>query len=134
MLEATPVLRKMATCVLAIMLTATMLWGGCLSCANYFMVPSISAGDCCAPTGHCKEKNKPTTPSSQGECWIQAVAPAKAGPLVPHAPVLFSNLIPLTVPLTAFAVTTAHGAFAQDFRTDNFSPPDLYLLHSVFRI
>jgi hypothetical protein len=62
------------------------------------------------------------------------MAPAKAGPVVPHTPVLVLHFIPVTDPVIAYAVTMAHGAFAQNFSANSFSPPDLNLLHSVFRI
>jgi hypothetical protein len=133
MLKANTVLKKFATCTLAILLTATLLWGGCLSCANYFMLPSISTADCCAPTSHCKEKNKPA-PSSQEGCRIQAVAPSKAGPIVPHTPVLFAHFTPVIVPVGIWAVSSAHAVSAPAVPPGNFSPPDLCLLHSVFRI
>lgn len=125
-------LRKIASFGMAIVLTATLLWGGCISCAQYFMFPSISAKTCCMPSGHCKDK--PSKPSSQEECRIQSLAFAKA-PVVPEQ---------AAIPVSSFAVLpaqtpTSRVALRLDARGDTYpanqaSPPGLYLLHSVFLI
>ena len=121
-------LRKIASSGLALILTVTLLWGGCLSCAQYFMFPSISAKTCCMPSGHCKG-TPVAVPSSQGECRIQALALTKA-PAVPSNPVPSLAVSPLRIdPLIASAQVNF-----QIRSLNQASPPDLCLLLSVFRI
>jgi hypothetical protein len=115
---------------MATVLMATLLWGGCLSCAQYFMFPSVGAKTCCTPPGECKDT--PSKPFSQGECRIQPVALAKATATPDRA----SILSPLAV-LPALAPTMA--TLRLDVRkkacpANQASPPDLCLLHSILRI
>jgi hypothetical protein len=114
---------------MAIVLTATMLWGGCLSCSQYFMFPmfpTARAKSCCLPSGGCKDK--PAKSSSQAECVIQAMAPAKA----PAVPLSSFTVLPASAPVLRVAARL--DARRDDGPSHQTSPPDLFLLHSVFRI
>jgi hypothetical protein len=116
---------------MAILLTATMLWGGCLSCAQYFMFPSLSAKTCCTPSGHCRDKTP--QPSSGKECLIQSAAPSKTLSSASDASVLLSwTALPALAP--ASNMTPHFEAASTAGRASNASPPDLCLLHSTFRI
>ena len=75
-------MRKVANLAMALVLAATMLWGGCLSCSQYFMLASAAGKDCCEP-GKCKKTQ--SKPSAQDECTIQQVA-LKSAPTVPVQP------------------------------------------------
>jgi hypothetical protein len=125
------VLRRIASYGMAVVLVATLLWGGCLSCAQYFMFPSMGAKTCCTPSGECKDT--PSKPFSQGECRIQPVALAKA----PATPDRVLILLPFAV-LPALAPTSM-ATLRLDIRekarpANQASPPDLCLLHSILRI
>jgi len=48
------VLRALASSFLSLLLVTTLVWGGCVSCEQYFMFGQ-SRG-CCNPDGHCNRK------------------------------------------------------------------------------
>ncbi|MGH9628850.1 MAG: hypothetical protein ACRD7E_11045 [Bryobacteraceae bacterium] len=49
-------LRTLSISFLALLLMVTLVWGGCVSCPQFFM---IAGGDesCCRPTGECGKKS-----------------------------------------------------------------------------
>ena len=117
---------------MALLLMATLLWGGCLSCAQYFMFPSMSAKICCMPSGECK-KEKHSKPSSPEECRIQPLAFAKAA-ATPERVSILSGFMALSA-----QAPTPPASLLADFREKTClayqaSPPDLCLLHSALRI
>jgi hypothetical protein len=117
--------------VMAALVTVTLIWGGCLSCSQYFVSPIKTAKACCDPHGGCKEK--PGSPKSTRECNIQPAVLAKVKVL--NAALQFS-LISAALPAQPGQFITQSRRPA-DFRfalTDRGSPPDLTLLHCVFRI
>jgi hypothetical protein len=126
------VLKKLASFAMAVVLTATLLWGGCLSCAQYFMFPSISAKTCCMPSGHCEDKG--SKPSSNEECRIQSLSAAETGPVPAGAsiPVSFVDSLPALAPASTVPLRLA--AWGRAISPNQFIPPDLCLLHSVFRV
>ena len=129
-------LRKIANLAVAVMLTATLLWGGCLSCAQYFMFPAGGEKSCCMPSGECKKTHD--TPGPQQECRIQPMALKAAPPQLLHAPVReFLESSSFVLPLQATVLTTAAtipATYLNDRFTNLPAPPDLCLLHSVFLI
>src|SRR5438067_10242355 len=46
------VLRTISNFGMSFLLAVTLLWGGCLSCSQYFMFPNAKAG-CCKPASGC---------------------------------------------------------------------------------
>src|SRR5215470_19481863 len=56
----TSVLRSIASSLLSLVVVATFLWGGCVSCEQYFMFPGKHQ-PCCNKSGQCErpEKNSP---------------------------------------------------------------------------
>lgn len=121
-------LRTLANIGLSLLLVVTLLWGGCLSCPQYFMFPNSHNG-CCNPAGHCKPV--PTHPPASKDCNIQPIALATATSDMAAHPVLPIAIVPATL-MTADA--SVHGVSLLEFRPSQASPPDLSLLHSVFRI
>ena len=119
--------KTVANIGLALLLVVTLLWGGCVSCSQYFMFANSRAG-CCHPTGHCGKA--PTTPASK-DCHIQPLALTKIDGAVgqPSLPAVAAPVVPLAADL-ASVFTTRPFAFV----SPQASPPDLCLLHSVFRI
>jgi hypothetical protein len=120
-------MRTLANITLSIVLVATLLWGGCLSCSQYFMVPSSRAG-CCNPAGHC---GKIPQPQSK-DCHIQPFAPTKNSPDV-TAPLTLMPLALSTDPTTSDQLHLSSTRSPAFFVAES-SPPDLCLLYSVFRI
>jgi hypothetical protein len=125
------VLKKIASFGMATVLMATLLWGGCLSCAQYFMFPSMGAKACCTPSGECKDR--PSRPSSQEECRIQPLALAQA-PTTPERGSTLSSFAALPALATKSTVALRLGVWDKAFPANLTSPPDLCLLHSVLRI
>jgi hypothetical protein len=115
------------------MLMATMLWGGCLSCAQYFMFPTASAEKCCMPSGECREKQSSQTRSDE-ECTIQPLARMDARMSLEHALTVVSAVavLPLQISPTNIALPVRTRGSAGPHPEP--APPDLCLLHSVFRI
>jgi hypothetical protein len=110
-------MRTVANLGLSVLLVAVLLWGGCISCSQYFQF-SASHG-CCDPVGHCRR-----TPVSK-TCSIQPMhVTALAHAVVPDATVAAVILPP---PAPVFAVSSESPVVKE-------SPPDLCKLHSVFRI
>ena len=120
-------LRTLANIGLALLLVVTLVWGGCVSCSQYFMFANSRAG-CCNPTGHCGKT--PTTPASK-DCHIQALALTKTDG-ASSQPSLPAVAVPV---MTVAAIqSSAFPTRPLEFFPIQASPPDLCLLHSVFRI
>lgn len=124
-------MRRIANLAMALVLAATLLWGGCLSCSQYFMASSVARKDCCEPDKCKKSRSKPSAPE---ECRIQQMA-LKDSPTVP---------VRTSVQIASFEVLPAMAAPAFPLKQlsrwlppglpDRASPPDLCLLHSTFLI
>ena len=118
-------LRALPSSFLSLLVVTTLIWGGCISCEQYFMWPG--ARGCCAPDGHCKTKT-PTQQNSGRECKQIAFDHQKSIDLhidLPVVAVVAFDLAPRTVePLAAMHSTNPIEA----------SPPDLQVLHSIFLI
>jgi hypothetical protein len=61
--------RRTANLLASLLLVATLLWGGCVACPQFFQVPI--AKSCCDPAGHCKNTGKRS--SHQKSCQFQQV-------------------------------------------------------------
>ena len=99
----------------------TLLWGGCVSCPQFYMFPG-STKDCCEKDGTCK---KPAKAKSQTDCQRIALEPAVSPEAVMPVVLAERFLEPRVVALSLRDLETP--------LTDP-SPPDLNLLHSVFLI
>ncbi len=123
------VLKKLATSGLALVLMATLLWGGCLSCEQYFMF-RMSGGvsaptDCCNPSGGCKEL--PANGTVRSGCRLQPMALNDAPQqIAPPLQFCIFTIEPKPTAMIAGQVTTL------DARP--FVPPDRNVLHSLLRL
>jgi hypothetical protein len=109
------------------LMTAALLWGGCLSCPLFFGPGVTAVRNCCHPHGGCKEKPGQSKPAAACSMQSGVLTAKKAADSV--TPVLsVSLLLPVLQP-----VTTLHARFLVPLR-DRGLPPDLNLLHSVLRI
>ena len=107
------------------MMSLTLIWGGCVSCEQYFMVGG-GARQCCAPNGHCK--SKPGSPSrAEIKCsQIAAEQQQIAVVVVPQ-----TQWMKAPVPVVAGLDTDFLRRSPQPLDT---SPPDLFTLHSSYLI
>jgi hypothetical protein len=120
------VFRALANSLLSLLLLTTLVWGGCISCEQYFMLPGVKS--CCGAHGQCKTK-KPAAPQNSGrECKQIAFDDQKSIDLHIDLPV---------IPIHGFALPEPLAAPLND-RSDlnpvEPSPPDWQALHSTFLI
>jgi hypothetical protein len=109
------------------LMAVSLLWGGCLSCPLFFGPGVTAVRNCCHPHGGCKEK--PGESKSAGACTLQSAVLVATKATHAVTPVLFvSVVLPVAQPVTT---RRANSPIAL---SDRGSPPDLNLLHSVFRI
>jgi hypothetical protein len=130
-------LRRIASFGLAVVLTATLLWGGCLSCAHYFMFPSIGEKSCCRPSGECR-KTTPNpnndAPSSPQGCHIQPVSFSASPAELPQPEILVNSFDFPPVQPPGLTVAPRPNPQSAACLANQASPPDLCLYHSVFLI
>jgi hypothetical protein len=74
------VLRTIANSLLSLLVLATFMWGGCVSCAQYFMFPGKQLRSCCNNSGQCERPAK--TPRKQKSRIVTACLSAPAGVLI----------------------------------------------------
>ena len=119
-------LRAFASSLLSLLLLATFVWGGCISCEQYFMWPSDKS--CCSPDGHCKTKKAPVKQDPGRECKQMAFDHQKA--IDHHIDLPVIAVVAVDVPIHIVE------AFAQGHGIDAIepSPPDRQILHSIFLI
>ena len=117
--------RALASSFLSLLVVTTLIWGGCISCEQYFMWPGVKS--CCAPDGHCKTK-PPTQQDPGRECKQIAFDHQKSVDLHIDLPVVAIVALDLALrtvePLVALHSTNPVQP----------SPPDLLVLHSIFLI
>lgn len=116
--------RVLASSFLSLLLLTTLMWGGCISCEEYFMW--AGAKSCCAHDGRCKTKT-PTQQNAGRECKQIAFDHQKSVDL--H--------IDLAVAVNAFPLpmrTIEPFGLWRDTNPIEPSPPDLQALHSTFLI
>ncbi len=118
--------RAFASPLLALLLVTTLVWGGCISCDQYFMWPG--AKSCCTPDGHCKTKTTPAKHDSLPECKQIAFDHQKSIDYHVDLPIIATVAIDFRMPrVETFA--RWHG-----INPIEPSPPDLQVLHSSFLI
>ena len=123
--------RTAASCVMVMLLTATLLWGGCLSCEQYFMMPGAQAGHCCAPSGECKRTPNHGSPAK--DCSFQSFVLEQKAASPDHAAILISSVLATTVYDSAFFLPQFTLSYLSASRGHR-SPPNFFSLHPVFRV
>jgi hypothetical protein len=126
------VLRALASSFLSLLLVATLTWGGCISCEQYFMWPG--AKTCCAGNGHCKSKpakQKSVTETKQTpgpECKQIAFGCEK--PFDHHIDLPAIAGVNMDMPVLRLRMLARWDTVSPIAP----SPPDLQVLHSTFLI
>src|SRR3954454_6501028 len=118
--------RALANTLLSLLLLTTLMWGGCVSCEQFFMWSG--AKGCCAPNGHCKTRKTPVGDHEGASCKQLAFDHHKSFDLQISLPV--SEYRPAPVVTPDFAGFARHDTATWA----GPSPPDLQLLHSTFLI
>jgi hypothetical protein len=117
-------LRGLLSTGAAVVLTATLLWSGCVSCQP-LIAPRASAQGCCDSQGKCK------TPSRQDvaakPCRYATPALDDYAPVPPDLAVE----VPAAEPSLALPAVTTQPVRVVDTGP---SPPELFVLNTSFRI
>jgi hypothetical protein len=124
-------MRRAASCAMVMLLTATVLWGGCLSCPQYFTSAVSQAGHCCKPSGGCK---KPQNSSAPKHCTIQSYSLAQTVVTPDHAANLLASVVVPSACRLVLVPPPTHAMVDVPIAGDRGSRPGLFLLYSVFRI
>jgi|SRR5688500_9659728 hypothetical protein len=121
------VLRAIFNSFVSLLVLATLMWGGCISCPEFFMATNAEKG-CCDEAGKCKrQKESPV----QKECQRMPLEPPSMGGA--HHAVAVAAL-PTTVlevlPLPIVVADSKH----RELLPVEHSPPDLHILNVTFLI
>jgi hypothetical protein len=119
------VVRAISNSLLSALMLVTMLWGGCVSCPQFFMFPSAKK-DCCK-AGHC-DRSKPQKTAPGKECKRMPLEPASSAHVHAELPIAMTASMDLLAP----AVPPAP-AFRAILQVEH-SPPDLQVLNATFLI
>ena len=124
--SSTAVVRAFTNSFLCLLLLTTVVWGGCISCEQYFMWGG--AKSCCTADGHCKTKQSPAKQSTSRECTQIAFDCHKS--IDHHIQLPLVGALDTTLALAEIETAQRwHGV-----RLIEPSPPDLQVLHSTFLI
>ena len=118
--------RAFTNSLLSMLMLATLVWGGCISCSEYFMWPS--AKSCCSPNGRCKTKTPSSPQESSRECKQIAFDHQKT--IDHHVELPMVAAVTIDLPYRAIASWERW----QSAVPVDPSPPDLEVLHSIFLI
>lgn len=119
-------LRALSSSLISLVLAVTLLWGGCISCEQYFTFGKSHG--CCDADGHCKTKAPSKKNSPRRDCNQIAFDHHKSIDLHFDLPVTTAERIPLRLPRVD-VVPRGREALSIDP-----SPPDLQVLYSTFLI
>jgi len=121
------VLRGIANSLLSLVVVATFLWGGCVSCEQYFMFPGKHQ-QCCNKSGQCERSSKKLPKPEKQDCNRLPLERTKTT----HVP------LPAVLPAAiAPAVEQFYAPLLQAWAFEippDISPPDVQALHSTFLI
>jgi len=131
--------RTLSNTFCSLLLLASYLWGGCVSCEQFFMLPG-SAGDCCHE-GKCKRPaERPpsgqTDPAQTGkDCERMPLEHVRAADSHRQIFVALVNLPPHAAE-SPIALNLANAPWhaVQHFDPIASSPPDLSILHASLLI
>lgn len=121
------VLRSIVSSLLSLVVAATFLWGGCVSCEQYFMFPGKHQS-CCNKSGQCERPGKNSSKPEKLDCNRLALQ-RTATVHIPMPAALPAPMAPAAAQLPA---TILHGWW-YEVSTDP-SPPDAQALHVTFLI
>jgi hypothetical protein len=111
--------------LLSALMMATLLWGGCVSCPQYFMFPAAKK-DCCK-AGHC-ERSKPEKSIPGKECKRMAFGVHGFVEVHAELPTAINPASELVPPAILFSPVVMMPELVEH------SPPELQVLNSFFLI
>jgi hypothetical protein len=121
------VLQALANSMLSFLMVLTLLWGGCISCPQFFMFPKTEKS-CCNKDGQCERptKNTPIKECKQMPLELQEFGAA-------HAELAIAEVLVSTIRFNTMLEPASEAPRSETLGSDH-SPPDLNLLHSTLII
>src|SRR5579862_4588600 len=116
-------MRGVTSFVLALAVTGLLLAGPCLACAK--LVKQSPHSGCCTPVRHCQDPGPRPVQAACASPAVDLSTAKQATPVPVAAPLLVAHHAPVVVLRNTFPLAPDVGPY---------SPPDLYLLHSVLTI
>lgn len=126
-------LRACTSSALAFLLTITLLWGGCISCPQFFMFPGMNSAtkkSCCDKTGKCSRTESNT--SGEKDCQKMPMEAHASGQL-DLAPPAVQGALEILCSSILSASLASSGLRHLELAVEH-SPPDLQALNSTFLI
>ena len=114
--------------LLSLVMMATLLWGGCISCEQFFMFPGADT-HCCNESGQCERPANGAPKAPKKECNRMPLA-------IGGGAHLDIELAPAPTVMMAVAVPPSMACMREDLPEipPEPSPPDLQVLNSTFLI
>ena len=124
-------IRTIASSLLSLVVVATFLWGGCVSCEQYFMFPGKhQLRSCCNQSGRCERPGKnPSKPEKQ-DCNRLPLNRGEKAHVMPLPAILPA---PIAIELQQPPSSVLLRASAFEAPPDP-SPPDLQVINATFLI
>jgi hypothetical protein len=122
------VIRSIANSVLSLVVLATFLWGGCVSCEQYFMFPGKHQ-PCCNKSGQCERPGKTSPTPEKQDCNRLPFERTATLHVLPMPAILPASVAPAAPQLSHVLARLC--AFEILFDP---SPPDLQALNVTFLI
>lgn len=119
--------------MLSLVMVATMMWGGCISCPQFFMFPTKASKGCCQKNGQCDRGSKSTPDKSAPakECKRMPLEPIGSDPT--HGTFVLAAELTTAVVVSPVIAVLSSGPHRETPVLEH-SPPDLNVLHSTFLI
>jgi hypothetical protein len=122
------VFRVVSSSLLSLLLLATLMWGGCISCPQFFMTPNAEKS-CCDQAGKCKRQSEQSP--IEKECQRMPLEPPSIGGMHHTLAVV---ALPTPVPEFASEPPVTLGVMYSEALPLEYSPPDVQVLNSTFLI
>ena len=123
-------LRTIVNSLLSLLVFATFMWGGCVSCEQYFMFPGKKQQSCCNDSGKCERPGKAPVKPAKEDCNRLPLGPGAVAHALPAPAALPAALATVVRPMSSPALVRV---FAFEVLIDP-SPPDFQALNATFLI
>jgi hypothetical protein len=120
------VLRRISNSLLSLLMMATLFWGGCVACPQFFMFSQAAKKDCCK-AGRC-EKSQSGKTTKANDCRRLPLEPHGFVQALAEPPTVAIASVELVLPAVAPSPATLELAPVE------YSPPELHVLNSTFLI
>jgi len=122
------VLGAISSSLMSVLMVLTLLWGGCISCSQFFMFPKLVEKSCCNKSGQCErpDEKEPVKECTKMPIDAQGFASVHAG-----VAVAIENAEPIFVEPTLVASLSPLDEIRD---AAEHPPPDRNILFSSFVI